>query len=153
MEPDPPGRPEFRPANAVDLGRGAWVAPSRLRWSFSRSGGPGGQHVNKTSTRATLRVRIDDIGGLDDAARSRLAEIAASWRTRDDELVFHADESRSQLDNREAALRRLRSVVTQAATPPKVRRRTKPTRSSRERRLASKKRASEKKSQRRWKGE
>lgn len=146
-----PKRPP--PDGALPLGRGAWILPSRLAWSFSRSGGPGGQHVNKTSTKATLRVRLDDIAGLDDAARERLHQIAASWLARGKELVIHADESRSQLDNREAALRRLRAIVTQAATPPKIRRKTRPTRASKERRLESKRREGEKKARRGWRGE
>ncbi len=141
------------PPGAIELGRGAWILPSRLQWSFSRSSGPGGQHVNKTSTKATLRVHLDDLGGLDDAARARLRSIASSWLAQDSDLVIQADESRSQIDNRDAALRRLRAVVLQAATPPKVRRRTKPTRGSKERRLQSKKREGEKKSRRRWHGE
>lgn len=106
--------------------------------------------MNTTSSRATLRVRVDAIGGLDDAARARLMTIASSWLARGEELVIHADESRSQLDNRAAAVRRLRAVVTQAATPPKIRRKTKPTRGSKERRIASKKREGEKKSRRNW---
>lgn len=127
--------------------------PSRLEWSFSRSSGPGGQHVNKTSTKATLRVRLDDLGGLDDGSRERLCSIARSWLAQGTDLVIQADEARSQVDNREAALRRLRAVIVQAATPPKIRRRTKPTRGSKERRLESKKREGEKKSRRNWRGE
>jgi len=153
MEPEPSRHADHRPASAIDLGRGAWIAPSRLQWSFSRSGGPGGQHVNKTSTKATLRIHMDDVHGLDDAARARLVDIASSRLTQGDEIVLQADESRSQLDNREAALRRLRAIVIQAATPPKIRRKTKPTRGSKERRLQSKKRDSEKKSRRGWSGE
>jgi len=139
-----------RPENAIDLGRGAWVAPQRVKWSFSRAGGPGGQHVNTTSSRATLRVPLCEIGGLNAAAMERLKSIGSKWLARGEELVIHADESRSQLDNREAALRRLRAVVTQAATPPKIRRKTRPTRGSKERRIASKKREGEKKSRRNW---
>jgi len=141
------------PDGAVELGRGAWVLPSHLSWSFSRSSGPGGQHVNKTSTKATLRVRLDAIRGLDDAARVRLESLAASWLARGEEIVIQADESRSQMDNREAALRRLRAIVTQAATAPKIRRRTKPTRGSKERRLDSKKREGQKKQRRGWREE
>lgn len=144
-------RPVVPPPSAIDLGRGAWIVPSKIHWSFSRAGGPGGQHVNTTSSRATLRVRVDEIGGLDAAAQARLLSIASSWLARGEELVIHADEMRSQLDNREAALRRLRAVVTQAATVPKIRRKTKPTRGSKERRLDSKKREGQKKQRRGWK--
>lgn len=98
-------------------------------------------------------MRLDDLGGLDDAARERLRSIASSWLAQGTDLVIQADESRSQIDNREAALRRLRAVVLQAATPPKIRRRTKPTRGSKERRLESKKRESDKKSRRNWRGD
>lgn len=98
-------------------------------------------------------MHLDDIGGLNAAARQRLMTLASAWLARGEELVLHADETRSQLDNREAALRRLAEVVTRAATPPKVRRPTKPTRGSKERRLASKKRDGEKKSRRQWRDE
>jgi len=152
-EPQRRPRPEPRPQNAIDLGRGTWVSPGKIHWSFSRAGGPGGQHVNTTSSRATLRVRLDDIGGLNDAARARLVEIASRWLAGADELLVHADEFRSQLGNREAALDRLRAVVVQAATPPKVRRKTKPTRGSKERRIESKKREGVKKSRRQWRPE
>ncbi|MFO0893543.1 MAG: alternative ribosome rescue aminoacyl-tRNA hydrolase ArfB [Phycisphaerales bacterium] len=149
--PPPPQRPAPAPPGALLLGGGAWVLPSSLQWTFSRAGGPGGQHVNTTSSKATLRVRLTDMGGLWPDALERLAAIASAWLTGAGELVIQADERRSQLDNREACLRRLRAVVSQAAVRPRARRATKPSRASRQRRLDAKKSDSRKKERRRWK--
>jgi protein subunit release factor B len=72
----------------VDLGRGAWIRPADMEWSFTTARGPGGQHVNKASTAAVLRVRIADIGGLDDAAAERLRAIAAAVLVAGGELLY-----------------------------------------------------------------
>jgi len=138
------------PDNAIALADGVWVHPDRLRFRFSRSGGPGGQSVNKLNTRAELRVALGDLAGLDDAARHRLRRLARRWLTTDDELVIHADTTRSQLDNRNACIDRLAAAVQRAATPPTPRRRRKPTRAMIQRRIDAKKQAGEKKRRRRW---
>lgn len=108
--------------------------------------------MNKASTAAVLRVEITDIGGLDEPALERLRSMAASALVGDDAaLQFRCDLHRSQLQNREACEARLRALVSQAAVRPKVRKKTRPTRGSIERRLSGKKRDSQKKDQRRWK--
>ncbi len=137
------------PESAIDLGGGVWLAAGDARWSFSRSSGPGGQNVNKVNSRAELRVAIVSIRGMNDAARARLRGLAGSRLVRDSELAFVGDESRSQLDNREACVARLRELVTRALVVPKQRRKTKPTRGSKERRLEGKRRDSVQKSNRR----
>jgi ribosome-associated protein len=152
--PPPPPPPRRRVAQPSDLrlGNGAFVSPQDLDFQFVRGGGPGGQHVNKTSTKAQLRVRLERIGGLDVAAKGRLREIAGSLVVGegDDEALLLSDHStRSQADNREACLARLKTLVSMAAQRPKVRRKTRPTRASKERRLDAKKREGEKKRQRR----
>ena len=121
-----------------------------MTWTFTTARGPGGQHVNKASTAAVLRVRIADLGGLDEAAVERLRDIARSVLVGDDELLYRCDLHRSQRMNRDACEGRLRTMVTQAAVRPKVRRRTKPTRGSIERRLEGKRQASQRKQARRW---
>ena len=116
-----------------------------MTWTFTTARGPGGQHVNKASTAAVLRVRIADIGGLDAPAVERLRDIARSVLVGDGELLYRCDLHRSQRMNRDACEARLRTMVTQAAVRPKVRRRTKPTRGSIERRLEGKRQASARK--------
>ena len=148
--PSSPPRERVRPASAVALGGGGWAAPKDLRYAYSRSSGPGGQHVNKVNTRAELRVSLDAIGGLNEAARARLRVMAGARLTREDELILVSEGTRSQRTNRDDCLERLRELVTRAATPPKVRKKTKPTRGSRQRRLDSKRRQGEKKRNRGW---
>jgi ribosome-associated protein len=94
---------------------------------------------------------MDAIKGLDDAARRRLRQLAGARLTNDDAIVIHAQNHRSQLDNRRACLERLRELVTEAAKKPKKRRKTRPSRAMIERRLSGKRKKSEKKQRRRWK--
>ncbi|MBU6209322.1 MAG: aminoacyl-tRNA hydrolase [Planctomycetes bacterium] len=148
----PPPRRPARPGNAFDCGPRAWIDPAGLDFSFSRSGGPGGQNVNKVHSRAELMVKLASIHGLDERALDRLRDAAGSHLVHGDTLRFTAEEHRSQKANKDACLERLRELVLRASIPPKVRRKTKPTRGSIERRLESKKREGEKKRQRRWDG-
>lgn len=135
------------------LGGGCAVRLGALDFSFVRGSGPGGQHVNKTSTKAQLRVLLGEILGLDDAGFARLRDIAGSHVVGDgaEEALLISDHStRSQADNREACLARLKTLVSMAAKKPKIRRKTKPTRGSKERRLEGKKIEGEKKRGRGW---
>ena len=143
-----------KPDNAVELSPPemepeAWVDPSDLEYSFSRSGGPGGQAVNKLSTRAQLRVAVEAVVGLTDEMRDRLRTLAGQRLTRGDELIFEAETSRSQLDNKKACLTRLRALVADAMNVPKPRKPIKPTRGMVQRRLAEKRRQAQKKDSRR----
>jgi len=138
-----------RPHDAIDLGRGAWAPRSAIVFTFSRSSGPGGQNVNKVNTRAELHLAISAIRGLHDAARARLRAMAGSHLVKGNDgsgtLHFASDESRSQVDNREGCVERLCTLVTAAATIPKKRKKTKPTRSSVQKRIEGKKREGAKK--------
>jgi ribosome-associated protein len=98
-------------------------------------------------------VRIADLGGLDDAAVERLRANAASALVGDGELLFRCDLHRSQLQNRDTCEGRLRTMVSQAAVRPKVRKKTKPTWGSVQRRLEGKRRDADRKQSRRWKDE
>ncbi|MSR19020.1 MAG: aminoacyl-tRNA hydrolase [Phycisphaerales bacterium] len=137
-------------ASEIVLSGGASVEARNLHWSFSRSGGPGGQNVNKVESRATLWIPVTAITGLSLAGQARLRLKASAHLVADDRLQFTADEHRSQRMNKDECLSRLREFVLLSARSPKVRRRTKPTRSSKERRLESKERTSTNKQQRNW---
>ena len=138
-----------KPEGAVDLGPGVWVDPGALRYAFSRSGGPGGQVVNKLSTKAELRVTLVAIVGLSPDAAERLRELAGRRVNQAGELVLVASTSRSQLDNKRACLARLKNLVADALDVPRARKDTSPTKASVERRLAEKRRTSRRKDSRR----
>ncbi len=138
-----------RPTGAVELGPGVWVEAAGLRFSFSRSGGPGGQAVNKLSTKAELRVAVEAIEGLSMQVRERLRKLAGQRLTLGDEIVIVASTTRSQLDNRRDCVQRLESLVTEALAVPRPRKPTKPTRASTKKRLDAKRRQSGKKDARR----
>ena len=116
------------------------VPVRELEYRASRSGGPGGQHVNTSSTRVELVWDIGASGALDEAQRARVlarlgSRIDASGRIR---LVASA--SRSQLRNREAVTERLRHLVADALVPPRPRKRTRPTAAAKAARLEAKRR-------------
>ena len=121
---------------------------SELSWRFSRSSGPGGQHVNTTETRVEVLWSPADSTVLTDDQKAR---VAARLRGRlvDGRVSVVASAHRSQLRNREDAVRRLEELVAEALRPVKRRRPTKPTRGSVERRLDAKKRRSQVKRDRR----
>ncbi len=108
---------------------------------FTRSGGPGGQNVNKVNTRVTLRLAVKELG-LEEADADRLRSRLRNRINADDELVVSSSETRSQLHNRTRATERLLMLIEAALHVGPKRRPTTPTRASRERRLSSKKRAS-----------
>ena len=139
---------ESQSESVIALGRGIHIKRDDLRYAFSRSGGPGGQNVNKLNTRAELRISVIDIIGMNNIALDRLRTLAGRRLTKNDEIVIHAESSRSQLDNKNDSLDRLRELVTRAASAPKPRKKKKPTKAMIERRLEKKRKQSEKKTRR-----
>jgi ribosome-associated protein len=121
--------------------RGSVTIPeSELRWRFSRSSGPGGQHVNTSATAAELSFDVAGSPSLPEPYRRRALERLAS-RLAGGVLTIRAEEYRSQLRNRDAARARLAALLAEAtAPPPKSRRPTKPSRRVHERRLEGKRR-------------
>jgi ribosome-associated protein len=119
------------------------IPEAELQWRFSRSSGPGGQGVNTTDSRAQLRWDVTASNALTDDQRTRLLH-RLEPRLINGVLQISASEQRSQLQNRDAAERRLADIVAAAlAPPPRTRRATRPTRGSQERRIAGKKRRSD----------
>lgn len=125
------------------------IPDDELEWRFARSGGPGGQHVNTSATKAELRFDVAGSRVLDDAQKQRIAERLGSRLTDDGVLVLQSSEHRSQARNREAAEARLAALLADALRPPRPRHPTKPSRASRQRRLDAKRRRGELKAQRR----
>jgi len=129
--------------------RGLVIPAEELREAASRSGGPGGQHVNKASTRVTLRWCVESSRALSNAQRARLNRRLASRLTRAGELVIHAGGARSRARNRERARERLEELVREGLAVPRARRATRPSGASRKRRLEGKRRRSSVKNTRR----
>jgi len=121
--------------------------------SFSRSGGPGGQNVNKVSTKVTLRLRVAELVGLSEAELERVKSVLVNRITKEGEIVITSEEERSQRTNLERAYFRMEALITSAARLPKTRRPTKPSKAAKEKRLQAKRRQSQKKADRAKQGD
>ncbi len=115
------------------------IADWELTESFVRSSGPGGQNVNKVSSAVELRFEADRSPNLSPAVKRRLMRLAGRRWTKEGALVLFVEETRSQARNREIAETRLAELIRAALVAPKVRRATRPTKGSVERRIKEKK--------------
>ena len=118
------------------------VPEGELRFQASRAGGPGGQHVNKTSTRIEVRWNVADSPSISDDQRARILERLKRRIDTKGVLRVAAGERRSQRANREAAVGRLNTLVRGALHRRRPRKPTRPSRVARERRLERKRRRS-----------
>jgi ribosome-associated protein len=128
------------------------IPASELVIRATRSGGPGGQHVNTSSTRVEVTWGALESAALGNEDRERLRERLASRLDSSGSIRVVAADTRSQSQNRELALQRLAKTVRDALVVPKKRRPTRPTRSSQVKRVESKKRNAERKKNRRYDG-
>jgi ribosome-associated protein len=122
---------------------------SEVSYRASRSGGPGGQHVNTSSTRIELVWDVEHSPSLTDAQRALILEKLANRISGEGVLTLASSETRSQHQNREQVTERLAELLRGALHVPKKRKKTKPPRAARENRLQAKKRRSETKRLRR----
>src|SRR3954469_8443721 len=106
------------------------VPETEFEWSFVRSGGPGGQNVNKVASKAVLRWNVTASPSLPDDVKARFLQQQRSRITVEGELVMTGQRFRDQEKNREDCLEKLRGLIEKALTVPKPRRATRPSRSS-----------------------
>jgi ribosome-associated protein len=121
------------------------IAARHLSWAASRSGGPGGQNVNKVSSKVEVRFDVDACESLTEAQKTRLRTIGRGKLDADGRLLITSQESRDQPKNLDTAREKLAELVRAALFVPKVRRPTKPSRGAKLRRLGDKKMQGDKK--------
>jgi ribosome-associated protein len=125
------------------------ISMSELRFRFTRSSGPGGQHVNRSATQVELLFDVANSPSLNETQRQRVLRKLRSRIDKEGTLHLVSQETRSQLRNREEVVERFQMLMREALRVPKRRFPTRPTRAARERRLEEKRRRSEAKRERR----
>lgn len=136
-------------ADDLTVQGGVVIPSSELREAASRSSGPGGQHVNKTNTRVTLRWNLLRSVAVGSVRRERLRRVLKTRLTRTGDIVVHVGRYRSRARNREMARERLAGLIREALVLPRRRKATRPARAATERQKTLKQNRSKKKSLRR----
>lgn len=137
----------------IDITNYISIKPSEIKLSFIASPGPGGQNVNKVATAVQLRFNVVNSPSLPEDVRLRLVSLLGKRLTIQGDLIIKASRYRTQERNKQDALERLFEIIKSAAVPPKKRRKTKPTFSSKQRRMDTKKIHGKKKALRRSSGD
>lgn len=128
--------------DSVKINQRLAIPTSELTFRATRSGGPGGQHANTSATRIELTWNPRTSPSLSDRRRELILSRLASRLDSEGTLRLVADSHRSQHQNRKEAVERFADLVGEALRPPKTRKKTRPTRASKERRLEAKKKRS-----------
>jgi len=124
------------------------IPESEITIEASRSSGPGGQNVNKVSSKIRVRWNVHASHMFDSFQKSRIIQKCGHRMTKEGDIFVEVDDERSQTQNKKIALQRLQDIITTALKPVKARRQTRPTLASRERRLSTKKQIGMKKQSR-----
>lgn len=140
---DPPGDGQLVVNRRIRIPR------SEFTWTFSRSSGPGGQNVNKVSSKAQLRWKIDETESLPADVKERFVQKYRRRITTDGDFLISSQRYRDQPKNVDDCLQKLLELILSVAVAPRPRKKTKPSRAARERRLREKKQQSVRKQSRR----
>ncbi len=129
------------------------IPRERLTIRFARSGGPGGQNVNKVETKAEIRFVVVEADWIPERARSRLFAMCSNRLTKEGELIVSSSQHRTQAQNLDECFQKLADLLEEASRKPKRRIATRPTRGSKRRTARTKRHQSDKKRSRGWRGD